>query len=187
MSRKEIRIAGFGGQGIVLSGVIIGKAAAIFDNNFASLSQSYGPESRGGSCHAEIVISDEPVDYPYVIDPEVVILLSQEAYNKFEKKISKKTLVVVDPDFVKVDLSKKFKYITIPAQRMAQELGNKLVANIIVIGFLAAISDIISSEALKKAVLDSVPAGTVDLNTKAFESGYKYGVESNRKTRSRRI
>ena len=181
MSRKEIRIAGFGGQGIVLSGIIIGKAAAIFDNNFAALSQSYGPESRGGSCHAEIVISDEPIDYPYVIDPEVVVLLSQEAYNKFEKNLSEKALVIVDPDFVKVDRSKKFKHVTIQAQRMAQELGRKVVANIIVVGFLAAKSDIISREALKKAVLDSVPAGTVDFNTKAFELGYNYGIKSSPK------
>jgi len=79
MERKEVRISGFGGQGVVLSGNIIGKAASIFTRGFAALTQSYGPESRGGSCTAEVAISNEPVDYPYVRSPQVQILLSQEA------------------------------------------------------------------------------------------------------------
>jgi 2-oxoglutarate ferredoxin oxidoreductase subunit gamma len=187
MSRKEIRIAGFGGQGVILSGIIVGKAASIYDNCFAALTQSYGPESRGGSCHVEIVISDEPIDYPYVINPEIVILLSQEAYNIFGKKVSEGTLVIVDSDFVKVDPSQKNNPLIIQASRMAQELGRKMVANIIVIGFLAAVSDVVSSEALKKAILDSVPHGTADLNMKAYNSGYNYGIELGQKMPSQSV
>jgi 2-oxoglutarate ferredoxin oxidoreductase subunit gamma len=185
MSRKEIRIAGFGGQGVVLSGSIIGKAASIYDNGFAALTQNYGPESRGGSCRADVVVSDKPVDYPYLSNPEIQIVLSQAAYNEFGKNAPKGTLLIVDSDLVKVDPSQKPKPLSIPASRMAQELGRLVVANIIMMGFLAATSDVVSYEALKKAVLDSVPQGTEDFNMKAFELGYNYGIEHSRKVQNR--
>ena len=177
MNRKEIRIAGFGGQGIVLSSSIVGKAAAIFDKKFASLTQSYGPESRGGSCHAEVVISDAPIDYPYVVSPRVEIILSQEAYTKYGKNAPPSTLVIVDSDLVKLDPAQSPKLLSIPASRMAQELGRVVVANIIMLGFLAATTDIVSCEALKNSILDSIPQGTESFNMKAFELGYNYGVE----------
>ena len=187
MNRKEIRIAGFGGQGVILSGTIVGKAASLYDGGFAALTQSYGPESRGGSCRADLVISDRPVDYPYLIKPEVQIILSQQAYNEYGKNLGKDTILIVDSDLVKVDPSQKHKPLSIPANRMAQELGRPVVANIIVMGFLAAISNIVSCEALRKAVLDSVPPGTEDFNIEAFELGYNYGIEHGRKIQKRSI
>ena len=177
MNRKEIRIAGFGGQGIVLAGSIVGKAASIFDKKFASLTQSYGPESRGGSCHAEVIISDASIDYPYIVSPQVQIILSQEAYTKYGKNAPPGTLVIVDSDLVKVDPAQNPKPLSIPASRMAQELGRVVVANIVMLGFLAATTDIVSYEALKNSVLDSIPQGTESFNMKAFELGYNYGVE----------
>ncbi len=178
MKSKEIRIAGFGGQGIVLSGSIIGKAASIFAKGYAVLTQNYGPESRGGSCTAEVVISNEPIDYPYVTDPQVQIILSQEAYIKYGQNASSRTLVIVDSDLVKVNPKKKPQPFSMPASRMAlEQIGRPVVANIIMLGFLAAKSNILSAEALKKGVLDSIPAGTEDINTKAFELGYNYGIE----------
>jgi len=183
MSRKEIRIAGFGGQGIVLAGSILGKAASIFDGKYAVLTQSYGPESRGGSCRAEVVISESPVDYPYVINPQVQIILSQEAYREYGNSGNKEALIVVDGDLVDIDKSNNTVPLSIPASRMAQDLGRPVVANIIVLGFLAAISEIVSSEALKKAVLDSIPSGTESLNMKAFDLGYEYGTEQSRQKR----
>ena len=177
MDRKEIRIAGFGGQGIVLSGSIVGKAASIYDKRFASLTQSYGPESRGGSCRAEVVIDDVPIEYPYVVNPQAQIILSQEAYNEYGQNAAPDTLVIIDSDLVKVDPDQNPKPLHIPASRMAQELGRAVVANIIVLGFLAAISNIVSHEALKDSILDSIPRGTEDFNMKAFELGYNYGVE----------
>jgi len=177
MNRKEIRIAGFGGQGIVLSGNIVGKAASIYDKGFAALTQSYGPEARGGSCRAEVVISDVPIDYPYVVSPQVEIILSQEAYTEYGRKAPPGTLVIVDSDLVNVDSSQTSRPLAIPASRMAQEMGRPVVANIIVLGFLVAVSDVVTGEALKKAILDSIPEGTESLNMKAFESGYNYGVE----------
>jgi 2-oxoglutarate ferredoxin oxidoreductase subunit gamma len=177
MDRKEIRIAGFGGQGIVLSGSILGKAASIYDSGFASLTQSYGPESRGGSCRAEVVISDVPIDYPYVVSPQVQIILSQEAYTEYGRNALPGTLVIVDSDLVNIDPFQDPEPLSIPASRMAQDLGRVVVANIIMLGFLAAISDVVSYDALKDSILDSIPAGTESFNMKAFELGHNYGVE----------
>ena len=177
MERKEIRIAGFGGQGIVLSGLIVGKAAAIYENGFATLTQSYGPQSRGGSCRAEVIISDVPIDYPYLVSPQVQIILSQEAYTEYGQDPPPGTLVIVDSDLVQINPSQNPKPLSIPASRMAQDLGRTVVANIIMLGFLAAISDIVSHEAIKNSILDSIPRGTESFNMKAFELGYNYGVE----------
>jgi len=181
MSRKEIRIAGFGGQGIVLSGSIVGKAASIYDKGFATLTQSYGPESRGGSCRAEVIVSDVPIGYPYVESPQVQIILSQEAYAEYGRNVPPETLVIVDSDLVHIDPSQNPKPLSIPASRMAQEMGRVVVANIIMLGFLATISDMVSYEALKKAIVDSIPAGTESFNMKAFELGYNYDVERGKK------
>jgi len=178
MSRSEIRIAGFGGQGVILSGNIIGKAASIYNKGFAALTQSYGPESRGGSCRAEVVVSDTPIDYPYVVSPQVQIILSQEAYTEYGQSTPDGTLVIVDADLVKVSPDHNPKPLSIPASRMArEELGRPVVANIIVLGFLAATSDVIPVEAIKDSILSSIPPGTEDINIKAFELGYNYGVE----------
>ena len=178
MDRKEVRIAGFGGQGVVLSGSILGKAASIYGKKFATLTQSYGPESRGGSCCAEVVISDEPIDYPYVISPQVQIILSREAYAKYGQNSPSEALVIIDSDLVNIEPTQNPRPLSIPATRMArEERGRPVVANIIVLGFLAAISDVISSEALKNSILNSIPAGTESINTKAFELGYNYGME----------
>ncbi|MFW6126300.1 MAG: 2-oxoacid:acceptor oxidoreductase family protein, partial [Chloroflexota bacterium] len=104
MGTKEIRIAGFGGQGVVLSGHIIGQAATIYDGAHATFTQSYGPEARGGSCTSEVVISDQPVSYPYVQKPDVVVILSQEAYTKYGQNLPADTMMVIDPDLVKPGL-----------------------------------------------------------------------------------
>lgn len=176
-NRKEIRIAGFGGQGVVLSGQIVGKAAAIYDGGFATMTQSYGPEARGGSCTAEVVISREIIGYPYVISPQVVVILAQEAYSNYGRNVPTETLVIIDPDLVSPDPSQNPMLLSIPATRMAREMGRVVVANIIILGFVAAVSDLIPAEALRKAVLASVPEGTGDFNLKAFELGYTYGLE----------
>lgn len=177
MSIREIRIAGFGGQGVILSGQILGQAASICDEGFATFTQSYGPEARGGSCTSELVISDEPISYPYVQNPDVLIILSQEAYTKYGHDLPAETLLIIDPDLVKPDPSQSPAPFSIPATRMARGMGRVVVANIIMLGFLAAVSDLVSLEPLKKSVLTSVPKGTEEFNAKAFELGYDYGVE----------
>lgn len=177
MGRREMRIAGFGGQGVVLSGQIVGQAVAVFDNQYAAFTQNYGPEARGGSCTAEIVADEEAIGYPYLTKPQVVIILSQDAYNKYGKDLNDETQLIIDPDLVKPDQAQKHPYLAVPTNRMARELGRVVVANIILLGFLAAVSKFASAEALRKSVLASVPKGTGDFNLKAFELGYKYGLE----------
>ncbi|MFC1925141.1 2-oxoacid:acceptor oxidoreductase family protein [Chloroflexota bacterium] len=177
MSRREIRISGFGGQGVVLSGTILGRAGSIYDNGFATLTQNYGPEARGGSCTAEVVISDESIDYPYVTSPKVTIILSQEAYNNFGHDPTGETLIIIDPDLVNADPSQKPTPLSIPANHMAREMGRVVVANIIMLGFLAAVGNVVSPEALRNSILASVPEGTGDFNLKAFDLGYAYGLE----------
>lgn len=178
LARKEIRISGFGGQGVVLSGQILGQAASIHNSGFATLTQSYGPEARGGACTAEIVISDEPIDYPYVQEPDVVIVLSQEAYTRYAQNSA--ALLIIDPDLVKVGAGQK-EPLKIPATRMAREMGRVVVANIIMLGYLAALSDVVTSEGLRQAVLDSVPKGTEEFNARAFQTGHEYGLEHGRR------
>lgn len=177
MVRKEIRIAGFGGQGVVLAGHIVGHAASVYDRGYATLTQSYGPEARGGSCAAEVVISDEPISYPYVLKPQVMVILAQEACHKYVSDDCADTTVIVDPDLVKIEPTSHLKPLTVPASHMAHEMGRSMVANIIVLGFVAAVSDLVSCEAMKKSVLDSVPKGTEELNSRAFDMGYQYGLD----------
>jgi 2-oxoglutarate ferredoxin oxidoreductase subunit gamma len=175
--RKEGRIAGFCGQGVVLSGQILGKAATIYDKKFATLIQSYGPEARGGSCTAEVVISSKAIDYPYLTSPQVIILLTQEAYKNFGYNLPEGTTVIIDPDLVSPDPSQKPLPLAIPANRMARELGRVVVANIIMLGFLSVVSDLVSPEALRNSILSTVPKGTEDFNLKAFELGRSFGLE----------
>jgi 2-oxoglutarate ferredoxin oxidoreductase subunit gamma len=179
-----MRIAGFGGQGVVLAGQIVGQAVAVYDKQYAAFTQNYGPEARGGSCTAEVVAAEEPIGYPYLTDPRTVVILSQDAYNKYGKGLPSDTQLVVDPDLVKPDPADKHPYLTIPCNRMAREMGRVVVANIILLGFLAAVNNFVSADALRKSVLASVPKGTGDFNMKAFESGFKYGQEHGKRSDS---
>lgn len=177
MSRRELRIAGFGGQGVVLAGHIMGQAVAVYDKGFATFTQSYGPEARGGSCTAEVVVSDEPIGYPYIVKPDILVILSQDAYNKYGRNLPPETSLIIDSDLVKPDASEKATPQFIPANRLAREqLGRVVVANIIMLGFLAAVSDLVSTDSLRKSIVASVPRGTGEFNMKAFDLGYNYGM-----------
>ncbi len=175
MNRTEVRLSGFGGQGIILAGFIVGQAASIYDGKNATFTQAYGPEARGGSCSAQVVITDEPGAYPYVSNPSVVVAMSQESYAKYAAQVGDDVQVIIDEDLVKPEKSQKNRILAVPATRIAQELGRSAVANIVMLGFLAAVTDIASTEAMKKSVLDSVPKGTEALNTSAFDRGYEAG------------
>lgn len=183
MKRTEIRISGAGGQGIVLAGQILGQAASLYEKGkSATLTQSYGPEARGGSCSAEVVISNESVGYPYVISPQVLVVMSQEAYNKYTQNLSPRTLVVLDQDLVKPAPTDNLKILSIPATNLAREMGRVVVANIIMLGFVAAVSDVVSAKALKESILATVPEGTGEFNIKAFTTGYEYGQKHGKKS-----
>jgi 2-oxoglutarate ferredoxin oxidoreductase subunit gamma len=185
LSRTEVRLSGTGGQGIVLAGQILGQAVSLYEKGkFATFTQSYGPEARGGSCCAEVVISDGSVGYPYVISPQVLVIMSQEAYNKYATNLGPETLVIIDPDLVKPNTSQNLKILSIPATNLAREMGRVVVANIIMLGFLAAVSNVVSSEALKKSILVTVPEGTGEFNIKAFTLGYEYGLKHAKRSRA---
>jgi len=177
MSRTEIRVTGFGGQGVILCGYLIGKAASIHDNQHATLNQSFGPEARGSACSAQVIVSDEKILYPYIQQPDILLAMSKEAYYKFEPELKKDGLLLVDEDLVKDAKPRdKIKMYRIPATRIAEDLGRKIVLNIVMLGFFTAITKLIDHEAVRKTVETSVPKGTEELNLKAFDSGYEYGV-----------
>jgi 2-oxoglutarate ferredoxin oxidoreductase subunit gamma len=161
---------------VLLAGQILGQAASLYEKGkSATFTQSYGPEARGGSCSAEVVISNESVGYPYVIRPQVLVIMSQEAYTKYIQDIDSKTVVVIDEDLVRPDSTNNLKIFSIPATNLAREMGRVVVANIIMLGFVAAVSNVVSTEALKESILVTVPEGTGDFNIKAFTVGYEYG------------
>ncbi len=175
-AQTEIRIGGFGGQGVILSGIIIGKAFSIYDGKHATLTQAFGPEARGSACSAQVILSPEPILYPYVAEPATLIVMSQEAYTKFSPNMKKNGILLYEEDLVQPDdTTEGIKSYSIPATRFAEELGRKLVLNIVMVGFFSAISGLLSEKAAKEAVAVSVPKGTEELNLKAFKKGYEYG------------
>ena len=175
-NREEIRLCGYGGQGIILAGHIIGQAASIFEHKHATYIRDYGPEARGGTCRADVVISDEEVIYPYISASSVLVAMSQQAYDKYHIENLEDALVVIDEDLVK-PVADKHRVLAIPARRIAEGLGGVMVANIVVLGFLTAVTDIASADSMKKSLLAAVPKGTEELNMEAFEKGYAYGLE----------
>jgi len=176
MMRKEIRIAGFGGQGVVLVGYILGKALAIYDNYEAVMTQSYGPEARGGASSANIVMSDKPIDYPFVLNPDILVALSQEAYNRFRPNLRRNGLVLIDEGLVKPQEGDDF--YGIPATRMAEELGRRVVTNVVMLGFMTALIGLVSRESVEKAIETSIREKLVPLNLKAFATGYEYAQQN---------
>jgi 2-oxoglutarate ferredoxin oxidoreductase subunit gamma len=177
MSRVEIRISGFGGQGVILAGIILGRAAALHDGKDATLTQSFGPEARGGACSAQVVLSRERNLYPCVNRPDILVAMSQPAYDKYITELADNALVLYEENLVDpVDLPQGCRSYGIPATRFAEDIGRKMVLNIIMLGFVTALSDAVSSQAVKKAVAESVPRGTQKLNEDAFDRGYAYGL-----------
>ncbi len=180
----EMRIAGFGGQGVILAAHIIGKAAAIKAGGYATLTQNYGPEARGGASSAALIISGEPVLYPYTTRPDVLVVMAQEAYQRFVPEMNPDGILLVEQDLVRLEgIPGNVRVYGIPATRMAEDLGKKIVTNIVMLGFLAAKTDLMPVEAYKLAVADSVPAAARDLNAKAFDAGYEYGLQAREITR----
>lgn len=172
----EIRFAGYGGQGIIRSGIIAGRAASIYDNKHATMSQSFGPEARGGACSSQLVVSESKVLYPYITKSEFLVAMSQAGYDKFEPEMSEHGMLLYDEDLVKPKPSREnIKAYAIPATRFAEQLGKKIVANVVMLGFFTAITKVVNSDAMKKAIPDSVPEKAIDLNMKAFNKGYEYG------------
>jgi 2-oxoglutarate ferredoxin oxidoreductase subunit gamma len=173
--RTEIRFAGFGGQGIIKSGIITAAAACIYSGKSAVQTQSYGPESRGGACKSEVVISEEEIDFPKVVEPDILVLMSQHAYNEYAEDVKSDGTIIMDPDMIphEKDLTNT-KVFKIPATRIAEELGKKIAANIVMLGAFVAITNILNKNTVKESIKANIPQGTEELNLKAFEKGYEY-------------
>jgi 2-oxoglutarate ferredoxin oxidoreductase subunit gamma len=179
MQLTEIRVAGFGGQGVIMCAIVIGRAASIVENGYATMTQNFGPEARGGACSAQLVLSPTPVLYPYVVKPDLMVLMSQEAYVKFAKDIKPGGTIIIERDLVRVQELPvpDVKVFAIPATRIAEDLGKRMVQNVVMTGFFGAISGLLKRESLRKAIEDSVPAAFAELNRKAFDAGYEYGLK----------
>ena len=174
----EIRISGFGGQGVILSAIVIGKAGCIFENGYSTMTQSFGPEARGGACSAQVILSNEPILYPYVTRPDILVTMSQEAYSLFTPQLKEDGILIIEQDLVRVDkLPPGVRVYGVPATRLAEELGKRMVLNIVMVGFFASVTNVLDPEAIRQAVADSVPEAFRELNLKAFDRGFEYGTK----------
>jgi 2-oxoglutarate ferredoxin oxidoreductase subunit gamma len=170
-SRTEIRITGFGGQGVVLAGHIIGRACAIHGGMNATLIQSFGPEARGSACSATLAVSDGEVLYPYIHRPDIFVVMSSEGYDKYRDELKEEGTLVYEQDLVHPDFKEGQQAFGVPSTRIAESLGRSIVQNIVMVGFFTGVADLVPRQAMREAVAGSVPPGTEELNLKAFESG----------------
>jgi len=171
-ARTEIRITGFGGQGVVLSGHIIGRACAVHADKHATMIQSFGPEARGSACSTTLAVSDTEVLYPYIGRPDIFIVMSTEGYDKYRDELKDDGTLVYEKDLVRPEIKDGQPSFGVASTRIAEGLGRAIVQNIVMLGFFAAVTQIVSREAMREAVTKSVPDGTEELNLRAFDAGY---------------
>lgn len=178
MSQTELRLSGSGGQGLILAGIIFAEAG-ILDGKNAIQTQSYGPEARGGASKAEVIISNEEIDFPKVERPDLVLALTQIASDKYVSSVKETGIVVVDSEIELPKDLKVGKIIRVPIIKTAtEEIGKSIVANIIAIGLITEITGVVSKESVENAILSRVPKGTEALNKKALNIGYELGLKN---------
>lgn len=176
--RTEIRMAGFGGQGIITMGRILGRAVVLYDKREAVLTEDYGPEKMGGWSKADLVVSDREITYPLVERPNIFVALSQDGYDRFRESVSPDGRALFEAELVHPDQGWKHRTTYIPALQTATTLGKRVVANIVMIGSLVELTEVVSAEAARKAILDSIPKGTEQLNEAAFLKGRELAKEA---------
>jgi len=168
---KQIMLTGSGGQGMILAGIILAKAG-IIDGMHVTQTQSYGPEARGGASRAEVILDDEPIDFPKVTRADVILAMTQEAVDKFTYKLRPGGTLIVDPMFVHTLPAIDGVVVSVDITRMAKEVtGRSITANIVALGAVNRACRLVTDDALLAAVLDSVPRGTEAVNRKALEAG----------------
>ena len=173
-SRTEVRITGFGSQGVVLAGHIIGRACAIHGGQNATMIQSFGPEARGSACSATLAVSDGEVLYPYIARPDILVAMSSEGYEKYRDELKDGGVLLFESDLVRPRLERGQTANGITSTRIAESLGRTIVQNIVMVGFFGATTNLVTREALREAVKHSVPAGTEEMNLAAFDLGYEH-------------
>ncbi len=180
MSRYEVRIGGFGGQGVVTMAVVAGETASLYDKKYVVQTQSYGPEARGGASKSEIVISDDEIDFPKVQTPDVFVVLSRAAYLAYIDGLKDDGILIIDEDLVNIesDIPDTVKVYKIPATRIAdKEVGSKQATNVVMLGAFAVITKILSLEGLKARIEEKWPR-FLKSNMLALELGMKAGEEA---------
>lgn len=172
MERTEIRVTGLGGQGVILLGYVLGKAAALHGDCHAVMTQSFGPEARGSACSAQVVVDKERIAYPYTTHPRHLIALSQEGYDLYIDQCADDATVFVDGDLIEPGASAR-PHLTVEATRIAEEVGRRLLLNMVMLGFFGRHSNLLEAAAFHRAIETSVPAGTEEMNLTAFERGWE--------------
>ena len=141
------------------------------------MTQAFGPEARGGACSAQVILSNEPILYPYVTRPDILVTMSQEAYSLFAPQLKEDGILIIEEDLVRIDkLPAGVRVYSLPATRLAEELGKRMVMNIVMVGFFGAVTNLLNPDALRDAIADSVPEAFRELNLKAFDKGFEYGL-----------
>jgi 2-oxoglutarate ferredoxin oxidoreductase subunit gamma len=171
--RTEIRIAGTGGMGVVLAGVILGHAASVYGGLEAVQSQSYGPEARGTAAKSEVIISDQPICYPKVRQSDYFVVMSQKALDLYLGGAKVGSTVLADPDLVKTEEIKDYNIIEIPAMRTADELGLRLVSNMVMLGALVKKAGFFPLDILEKTLPEFIPPKALEVNIDAVRAGEK--------------
>ncbi len=178
--RTEIRISGFGGQGVILAGIVLGNAASLHDGLNAVQTQTYGPQARGGACNSNVIIGDEEIRYPRIINSDYLLAMSQIAFDKFKRKISDSGgMILYDPDLVVINdedvayfKSNNINFIDVNALKLAEGVGRKIVANMVMLGAFSKISDLVKIESLEKSIGDILPREKIEMNISALRTGY---------------
>ncbi len=174
--RIEVRFAGFGGQGIIKSGIIVAAAASIHAGKNSVQTQSYGPESRGGACKSEVVISETDIDFPKVVQPDVLVVMSQHAYNEYADDIKPGGTMIIDTEMIPREKRlENVKIYRVPATKIADQLGRRIVANIVMLGAFVSITKLLDENSVKESIKENIPKGTEELNLAAFDKGFEYG------------
>lgn len=183
----QVCFGGFGGQGIVLMGTVLGWAA-VREGLWAAGSNSYGAQARGSACKAEVLLSPEPVDFPRVIKADLLVALSQEAYDRFLPLLGEDGLVIHDAPGVLPRHERGPLHIPIQGTRLALErLGNAQAANMVFLGVVAGLTGLVSLEALAEAMEENVPPRFCELNRKALEEGFFQGLAARQRVPQDRI
>lgn len=170
--RSEIRISGQGGQGVITLGLIFGRASALYDNKNVIMTEAYGPEQTGGFAQTDLIISDEEIEYPMVNNPDILVVMSKDGWEMNGKKVKTGGKIIYENFMVNPEDSPNTKF-GIPALNKANEMGKKVVTNVIMMGALQELTNLVTKESLEKALLERVPKGTEELNLEALKAGYE--------------
>ena len=180
MSEVEIQVGGFGGQGVILAAMAIGRGLVLYEDHHVSLTQSFGPEARGSACSAQLVVSREPVMYPYLSKADVLVVMSQEAFRKFLPNLKEGGILILEEDLVRPtipeELERRYRVYRVPATRLAEELGRKMVLNVVTVGFFVAVTGLLKPDSARRAIAELVPHATQALNLAAFDKGFAHGM-----------